>query len=198
MCSRYELRSPHQNIIERFGLLPTAVDVIRSLGGSEIRPTDPALVIGHDQTPEVLKWGLDVPWQKAPVINARAETADGKPTFIPVLNRRVIVPASAYFEWRRSGTEKIKTRISTEDDSVIAMAGFRTDDRFTILTCSPTPSIAHIHNRMPVLLTHETTAEWLNPDNSFADLKDLLKPYAGSFDVVEVTTGKLRQTDLFD
>lgn len=198
MCSRYEFRSPPENIIERFGLLPSALDAIEANGAAEIRPTDPALVIGNDQTAEIVKWGLDVPWQKPPVINARAETAENKSTFVPLLNRRVLVPASAYFEWRHSGTEKIKTRIGIEDEPSLAMAGLRSGDRFTILTCSPSPSISHIHNRMPVLVDRAGAADWLNPDYNFANLKELLRPYTGRFDVMEVPTGKPRQTDLFD
>lgn len=206
MCSRYENASSPESIIERFGLMPSTMDGFDSIRcdladgpiGSEIRPTDPALVIGFDQAIDVLRWGLDVPWQKQPVINARAETAQIKTTFTPILNRRVVVPASVYFEWRRSGTVKIKTRIGTRDEPVLAMAGLRTDDRYTILTCSPAPAIAHIHNRMPVLLDHDGVKEWLNPDHNFADLTGLLHPYSGEFNTEEVPTGKNRQTDLFD
>lgn len=198
MCSRYELRSPPENIIETFGLIPSALDVFGSGLGMEIRPTDPALVIGHDQTAEILKWGLEVSWQKQPVINARAETAQHKPTFSSTLNRRVVVPASAYYEWRHSGRAKIKTRIGTQDTPLLAMAGLRTDNRFTILTCSPAVPIAHIHNRMPVILESSSVDAWLNPDNSFADLETLMQPYAGNFDVEEIPSGRPHQTDLFD
>lgn len=198
MCSRYEIRCPPENIIERFGLLPSVLDGLANTIATEIRPTDLAPVIGIDNSVETLRWGLDVSWQKQPVINARAETAAQKPTFSPLLNRRVIVPASAYLEWRRSGSEKIKTRIGLEDEPVIAMAGLRSDDRFTILTCSPAPSIANIHNRMPVILDGTGAASWLNPDLQYTELAHLLAPYEGPFDTMEVPSGRPRQTDLFD
>lgn len=198
MCSRYEIRSPSENIIERFGLLPSALADMVDQISPEIRPTDLAPVIGFDNTVDVLRWGLEVSWQKQPVINARAETARQKQTFAPLLNRRVLVPASAYFEWRRGRSEKIKTRIAIEDEPVLAMAGLRTDDRFTILTCSPAPTIADIHNRMPVLLSRADAEQWLNPDLSFTDLEDILGPYTGAFDTVEIPSGKPQQIDLFD
>lgn len=198
MCSRYELRSPPENIVEKFGLIPSVLDDVGHAIGSEIRPTDPALIIGYDQSADILRWGLEVSWQTQPVINARSETAHHKPTFSPILNNRVVIPASAYFEWRRAGREKIKTRIGTQDTPLLAMAGLRTEDRFTILTCSPSPSIAHIHNRMPVILDASGVDAWLNPDNSFADLAELLHPYAGDIEIEEVPSGKPRQTDLFE
>lgn len=198
MCSRYELRAPPESIVDKFGLIPALLEGIGDVMGAEIRPTDPALVVGYDQRAELLKWGLEVSWQKQPVINARAETVQIKPTFSPILNQRVVVPASAYFEWRRSGREKIKTRIGTFDTPLFAMAGLRTDDRFTILTCSSSAPIAHIHNRMPVILDGAGTDAWLNPDNSFADLETLLQRYSCDFEVEEVRSGKPRQTDLFD
>ena len=35
---------------------------------------------------------------------------------------------------------------------------------FSILTRSPAEEIAFIHDRMPVILPNEVTADWLNPD----------------------------------
>lgn len=197
MCSQYELRSPPQDIIERFGLTHFAVELLGTSANPVIRPTDPALVIGSDQTADVLPWGLKVDWQKSPVINARSETALDKPTFKPLLNRRIIIPASAYFEWRQDGREKIKTRISPGDSPLFVMAGLRSDDRFVMLTCSPAGPIAHIHSRMPVLLDASHEKDWLNPDYSFEDLAPLLQPYAGDFTTEETPRPKPAQTDLF-
>ena len=197
MCSRYELRASPQNIIERFGLAPLSDAFLERITGLELRPTDPALVIGTDQTPDILPWGLDVAWQKSPVINARAETAAEKPTFKGILNRRVLVPASAYFEWRRDGRDKIKTQIAPQASNLFAMAGLRTDTRFVIMTCAPATPIAHIHNRMPVILDSEGEQAWLNPDLSFADVNAVLKPYTGEFDTAETPRPPPRQSDLF-
>lgn len=197
MCSQYEIRPPQQDIIERFGLTHLTGELLGTPANSIVRPTDSALIIGADQIADLLPWGLKVDWQKSPVINARAETALEKPTFRPLLDRRVIVPASAYFEWRQDGTEKIKTRIAPEGSSLFVMAGLRSNDRFVILTCSPAEPISNIHSRMPVILDAAHAKEWLNPDYSFEDLAPLLQPYAGDFTTEETPRAKPAQTDLF-
>jgi putative SOS response-associated peptidase YedK len=146
---------------------------------------------------DLISWGLDVLWQKQPVINARAETVEDKPTFKPLLNQRVLVPASAYFEWRKNGNKKIKTRIAKDAGSLFAMAGLRSGDRFVILTCSPANGIAHIHNRMPVVLTPALEQEWINPDATFEDLGPRLGPYQDSLAISEPPRAKFKQRDLF-
>ena len=197
MCARYELNSPSQKMIERFGLSvpPTVFQDYNQIG--EVHPTYSVPVIGPDGSVIMLRWGLDVPWQKQPVINARAETAAGKPTFKPILNRRVLVPASAYFEWRQDGSAKIKTRIAVEDESIFAMAGLHSDDRSVVLTCSPAPGIAHIHNRIPVVLSTALEQDWINPDAYFDDLAPRLGPYGGSLTVSEPPKTKPKHRDLF-
>lgn len=40
----------------------------------------------------------------------------------------------------------------------------------TILTCEPAESIAFIHNRMPVILPAEATADWLNVRHEATDV----------------------------
>ncbi|NKB43717.1 MAG: SOS response-associated peptidase [Alphaproteobacteria bacterium] len=197
MCSRYEFRAAPADIIKRFGLVAPSRAFLDGITGPEIRPTDPALIIGVDQAPDILPWGLDVSWQKSPVINARAETAAEKPTFKTILNRRVLIPASAYYEWRHDGRNKIKTLIAPRDTMIFSMAGLRSDNCFVILTCSPAAPIAHIHSRMPVILDEASERAWLNPDYSYADLNALLHPFGGEFDTTETAPAPPRQSDLF-
>ena len=63
----------------------------------------------------LLGWGLGVDWTAKPLINARAETLAEKRTFRPLLERRCLVPATAYFEWRKDGKARHKNRIRPED-----------------------------------------------------------------------------------
>jgi putative SOS response-associated peptidase YedK len=49
----------------------------------------------------------------------------------------------------------------------------------TLITTSPVASIAHIHDRMPVILPPASYAEWLDPANTDVDRLDrLLAPNA--------------------
>ena len=197
MCARYELRAPAINIIERFGLTapPAAFGTFHP--HADVRPTNRMPVIGVDGDVQLMRWGLDVSWQKQPLINARAETASQKRTFKPFLDQRVLVPATAYFEWRKDGGAKIKTRISMTDMDVFAMAGLYDEDRFVVLTCSPAPGIAHIHNRMPVLLTEALESDWINPDLTYEDLAPRLIAFGGPLTARATPAPRPRQAALF-
>ena len=171
MCSRFEMGARAGDLGRRFGLeaAPTLPNT------PELRPTDPALVIGAwagDEAgnnvpgPRILGWGLAVPWDAKPLINARAETLAQKQTFRPLLNTRCLVPATAYFEWRKVGKAKLKNRIALLQGGIFAFAGLTDDERFTIVTCAPSPAIAHIHDRMPVIPDRRADGPWIDPDHS--------------------------------
>jgi putative SOS response-associated peptidase YedK len=55
-------------------------------------------------------------------------------------------------------------------------------DTFTIVTTDAAPAIAHIHERMPVMLTRREEFEaWLDAEKTPpAEAQKLLKPYAGA------------------
>lgn len=53
-------------------------------------------------------------------------------------------------------------------------------EAFTMLTCAPSPFMADIHDRMPVILNLNDVDEWLSVDTSPNEAKKLLKPYAGT------------------
>ena len=173
MCSRYELNSTSREIAQRFQLEqpPPMVNM------AEVRPTDRALVIEAGGACRLLAWGLSVLWDKKPLINARAETLAEKKTFQTLLDNRCLVPASAYFEWRRDGKARFKNRIAPNAATPFAFAGLIDGDRFTIVTCAPQPAIAHIHERMPVILDRRAESPWIDPDVSFAEVSGLLVPY---------------------
>ena len=63
-------------------------------------------------------------------------------------------------------------------------------DSFTIITTSAAPAIAHIHDRMPVMLNRREDFEaWLDAEKTPpAEAQKLLKPYAGADLVVYPVT----------
>ena len=172
MCSRFELTAGAGDISRRFSLAAPP----QLANASVSRPTDPALVIAPEG-PRLLGWGLSVEWDSKPLINARAETLSRKKTFRPLLECRCLVPATAYFEWRKDGATRRKNRIGLADGMLFAFAGLFDGERFTIVTCPPAASIAHIHDRMPVLLPADAEARWLDPGVAFAGVSGLLVPY---------------------
>ena len=73
---------------------------------------------------------------------------------------------------------------------------FFDDDRFTIITCVPSPAIAHIHGRMPVILERHYEQDWLTVVKPFAQVSKMLTPYPnGALFAQEVT--RPPQYDLF-
>lgn len=189
MCSRYELNATTQDLVERFDLSdnPVAPRV-------EIRPTNPAPVIDGAHRLRMAHWGLAVSWDTKPLINARAETLEHKKTFRPLLASRCLVPATAYFEWRRDGARRLKNRIAPADGKLFSFAGLTDGERFTIITCRPAPPISHIHDRMPVILEAEAGAAWLDEARPFAQVKSLLAPFSAALAASEQMP---REPDLF-
>jgi putative SOS response-associated peptidase YedK len=154
-----------------------------------------------------LTWGLVPFWAKDPkignkMINARMETVSEKPAYRRAFERRrAILPADGYFEWyaTQEKTKAGKPRkqpyfIRPADGGVLAMAGLyeiwrdpekAEDDpsRFlwtcTVLTTSAEDDLGHIHDRMPLMLSPEKYAAWLDPRrNDRDDLLALLEPAA--------------------
>jgi putative SOS response-associated peptidase YedK len=198
MCSRFELKATPDEAARRFGL-ETPPPLPNPL---EFRPTDLALVITAEG-PRLLTWGLSVDWDTKPLINARAETLSRKKTFRPFLETRCLIPASAYFEWRKDGAARRKNRISLsparKEVPLFAFAGLSDGARFTIITCAPTPSIAGIHDRMPVILNRRAEARWIDPGIPFEAVSECLVPYTESpIEAEEDAAAPVRQADLFD
>jgi putative SOS response-associated peptidase YedK len=183
MCSRFEMDAEPEEVARRFGLeLPLPAQP----PGAELRPTDRALVIAAGRGPLVLGWGLPASWDSKPLINARAETLAERKTFRPLLAKRCLVPASAYFEWRRQDGRKLKNRIAPGDSGLWAFAGLTDGEFFTIITCSPAPAIAHIHGRMPVILERRDEGAWIDASRPFPEVAPLLSPsWSGEFEVDE-------------
>jgi putative SOS response-associated peptidase YedK len=166
----------------------------------------------------VLTWGLVPFWAKDPkigsrMINARMETVAEKPAYRRAFERRrAILPADGYFEWypTEQKTKAGKPRkqpyfIRPVDGGVLAMAGLyeiwrdpgKADDdpsRFlwtcTVLTTSAEDDLGHIHDRMPLMLSPEQYAAWLDPRRSDRDdLLGLLEPAApGRLEAFPVST----------
>ena len=136
----------------------------------EIRPTEIIPVVANSPSMAIsafaMKWGYTMPDGK-PMFNARSETAATKPMFADGMKqRRCIIPATLYFEWDKHGTQMIKHAIFPTGSDLIYMAGiYRVEEKraaCSILTRKPADCIAHIHDRMPVILPKDAVRDWLN------------------------------------
>lgn len=175
MCSRYRLMEPEddeeelERIIAALSRRPVGAPPVR-LGG-DVAPTDTAAVIASSRAlaPGVfaMRWGY-AGAGRAPVINARSETAHERPMFADGMkNRRCLIPASWYYEWERRGRERVRYAIAPKSAGLMYMAGLyritAEGAQFTVLTREAAPDIAFIHLRMPVILPREALADWIDP-----------------------------------
>ncbi len=201
MCSRFEINNTFENVVLRFDISANAAFIPEFAPIAEVQPTNEVPVVNNDRQILPLHWGLKVDWNNKPIINARAETLAEKQTFQPLLENRCLVPATAYFEWRKDEKLKIKTRIQSNNGELVAFAGLIDDDTFTIITCQPSPSIAYIHGRMPVILDPASEAVWLSADNAYEDVTKLLTPYPDerleTEEISNPTAKEKKQGDLF-
>ena len=188
MCGRYTLKASPEVLQEVF-------DIAEMPAGWRARynvaPTQAAPIIANrgdgpgQRVVEAFRWGLVPAWAKDPaigsrLINARAETADSKPSFRAALQRRrCLVLTDGFYEWQKAGRERIPTWIHGPDERPFAMAGlwerWRQEDgavlhSFTILTTAANEAMVPIHHRMPVILAPETWPRWLDPEPAPADL----------------------------
>ncbi len=143
-----------------------------------IAPTDPVLAVGPDRA-EVVRWGIE--GSKGGLFNLRAETALAKPHYHRLLlTRRVLVPASHFYEWRKVGERRLPMAVSRADGGFLHLAGllarWEGQPAATILTTTPNADIATLHNRMPVVLHDDDAATWVLEDLSLEQVAGFLQP----------------------
>lgn len=187
MCSQFQINSTTEKVALKFNVLASRNKPNLTIGKPLVRPTDTTPVITETNTITSLKWGLQTSWGSKLIINARAETLLKKAFFNPLVNNRCIIPATAYYEWRKAGKSKIKTEIKLDKKNIFGFAGLHDNKNFTIITCAPHDSIKHIHNRMPVILTDLSTQEWLSKSLSLRQYSEILIPFEeDQFDIKEL------------
>ncbi len=177
MCGRYALYGPVSRLRERFGLS----------GSIEWQPrfnvapgTDcPVIRTGADGTRELVMahWGLVPAWAKpdsqlSRPINAKAETAAERPMFRHAFRRRrILVPASAFYEWAQTPSGKQPWLIRPANDAYFALGGLLEHwngsegelTSFAILTTDASADMRAIHERMPVIVAEHDWGHWLDP-----------------------------------
>src|SRR5438874_200917 len=113
MCGRFTLRAPPQQLAEEFDL----TDWPSLSPRYNIAPTQQVPVIrlrpdGPVREAVLMRWGLVPFWAEdikigSRMINARADSLATKPAFRAALKqRRCLVPADGFFEWRKGTLPK--------------------------------------------------------------------------------------------
>ncbi len=190
MCGRYTVYHDALVLERAFGLAKVANLAPRF----NVAPSQPVPVVGlkPDGTTRglaLLPWGLLPAWANDPKtqrpINARGETVHRLATFRDSFRqKRCLIPASGYYEWKRDGPRKQPFYIRRKDGGPLAFAGlwdFWTDGTSKLTTCclittDANELLAPVHNRMPVILNADQFEGWLNPTTDEATLRRWLAP----------------------
>jgi putative SOS response-associated peptidase YedK len=178
MCGRYAITTAPEamralfryfnqpNFPPRYNVAPTQpVPVVRVFEGQR----EFALV----------RWGLIPSWVKDPrtftlLINARGESVNDKPAFKNAMKRRrCLFPADGFYEWQRSAARNQPWFVRLKSGQPMAFAGLweswmgpngEEQETAAIVTTQASASIAHIHDRMPVIVPPEAFDFWLDPN----------------------------------
>jgi len=211
MCGRYAITLPPEAVRAFFDFLEQPNFPPRY----NIAPTQPIPIVyarehtgGRERHFRLVRWGFLPGFVKDPkdfplIINARAETLAGKPSFRNAFKRRrCLVIADGFYEWRKTEAKGPKQPylIRPVDGGPMGFAGLYetyTDasggeiDTACIITTAANDLMASIHDRMPVVLTREDFSAWLDCDEvPPARAEEMLKPAANeALELVPIGTG---------
>lgn len=211
MCGRFSLTAGPRELEEFLALLGVEDFPPRY----NIAPTQPILLViaGNRREPGsnlpdrqamLARWGLIPAWAKNPAdmplnINARSETAAEKASFKTAMrHRRVLVPASGFYEWRRSGRQAQAYWVRPRHGGIVAFGGLMEPyaepggseiDTAALLTTAANGDIADIHDRMPVVIQPQDFERWLDcRTQEPRDVAHLMRPVEeGFFEAIPVS-----------
>jgi putative SOS response-associated peptidase YedK len=195
MCARLSLTTTVADLAEMFSLgqnlyPPHAVQNARyNVAPSTLIP----VVRFSNGTRELteMRWGFVPHWNTDPkpagYVNARSESAAGKPAFREAFrHRRCLVPADGFFEWKKVGKRKQPYFIRPCGGGLFVHAGLwdcwdgpdGPVETVAILTVAANELITPLHDRMPAILGKELFEAWLDPTESRPEkLLAMLSPF---------------------
>lgn len=197
MCGRSTITKTEKVIEDRFGVKYSA-DALKkgvTLPTYNAAPGQllPVITNTDPDTIQVMRWGLLPTWaadrsMSYKTINARSETMTVKPAYKEAVHtRRCLIPMDGYYEWMPIGPAKWPYYITLRTGDLFAVAGLWSTwrdpssgevvDSYTVVTLPAPAELAHIHDRMPAILTVDAEKQWLNDRLPLDDVVGLIKPY---------------------
>ena len=185
MCGRFYITITPTQVAELMALY----DLDAFPPRYNIAPTQPILMVGQGQRSEpgsnlpervsmLVRWGLIPSWVKDVksfplLLNARSESVLEKNSFKAAIRyRRTLVPASGFYEWKRTGEKKSQAYlVRPRHGGMVAFAGVMETylapegseiDTGAILTTESNAAFMPIHDRMPVVIKPEHYDRWLD------------------------------------
>ncbi|KAF6821770.1 peptidase [Colletotrichum musicola] len=158
-----------------------------------------------------MQWGLIPFWTKrdpgyamlSKTINCRDDSlsTSGGMWSTMKAGKRCVVVAQGFFEWLKTGRDKLPHFVKRKDGQLMYFAGLwdcvkyeDADDKrytYTIITTDSNKQLKFLHDRMPVILDagSKEIKMWLDPKRRgwSKDLQDILKPFEGDLVCYPVT-----------
>jgi putative SOS response-associated peptidase YedK len=175
VCTNYNAKKKEARIKMQdkqliFGMVPR----------ESIRPTDlgPILIPEKDNyICTEMNWGWTVPWDKAPLVNAKSETLTTLTTFKKELGNRCLLLADGFYEkgilFRQPGGELFCMAGLWRAEKNILSASTRERNKgevsktgrcYVMLTTVPNDTVRPFHHRMPFIVRPDNYADWLGKD----------------------------------
>ena len=179
MCGRYVFVAPNGEVERLFDVRADAPIP----PNFNIAPTQPVLIIRLDEKGKrelaAVEWGLVPEWKKElgdskPLINARIETVEVKPSFrSSIKRRRCLVPFTGWYEWKTVGGRKQPFLVKPVEGGPMAFAGIWSVwhgpngdfwlETMAILTAPTEGPMKSLHPRRPLVVRPEDYTAWLSP-----------------------------------
>lgn len=196
MCGRaYETYTEEELFIRYISNRPMQLpDLKPTYNLCPTQKTPVVFVENGERKIEMMRWGLVPTWakdlasvSKYSLINSKAEEISEKRSYsAPFRQRRCLVPVSGFYEWKQV-KPKIPFAISLVDDPIMSMGGIWEEwisketgeiiRSCAIITLEANEFMNQVHHRMPVIISREDEAEWLDPTiTDPAKLQKFLKP----------------------
>jgi putative SOS response-associated peptidase YedK len=188
MCGRFVIIP--DNLKARFDIFGNIVAIKPNYNAAPSQHLPVVTFDGEHNQLELMEWGLIPHWSKTKqtgysMINARMETLLEKPTYKhPFKSHRCIIPASGFYEWKKTENGKQPYFITLSDQPLIGFAGIfdiwqdkatgSTLKSYSIITTASRGVMETIHERTPVILNQKDEKDWLQGTNE-TELYDILK-----------------------
>ena len=193
MPTRFSFSASNEKMKRQFNL-----DIKKDLQQSfNIGPNQNAYILTNKSLElQIFRWGLIPHWANdasvgTNLINAKAEGIAGQLSFrLPIRQRRCLVFADSYYEWKKDGRETQPYRVQLVNGDLMAFAGVwdvwidaenQMYKTFSIITTEANEVLKMIGaTRMPVIINEGSKqAQWLG-EHSLPNALNMLKAIDGN------------------
>lgn len=187
MCSRFENKETGISVFQKLKKDLDGKFILESdeeTKSINIAPTNKVLSIirnkEKDYSIKNIFWGIQFNKDnKSPIIfNSRIETIKEKKFWNNIFQKnRCVLPATAFYEWKKIKDIKIPYRISLKNQNMFYIASIFLEQEgikySSMITTTPNDFVEKIHNRMPVILNQQQAFKFIEENNPIDLCKSL-------------------------